>query len=442
MQRRLVVFLGAFVVFACLAAPQAAAELKDGEVLGASNWGEAKGLLPEEILEHYKKDEYRNPFMDITKPGLISMDMPPDFQEASKANRGRYALTEEGSIVDAKTGKQPQFILGFPFPDVSPDDPQAPTKMVWNYFYNHYFNNGDAHIQPELVMFNRTGMERAVRTDVKIIAYDGNPGARDRPNPSNLFTQSLARVTHPADMDGIVSLSWRYRDADKHDSLWTYVPGLRRVRQVSPLNRSDGFMGSDMSMDDGSFFDGKPEDFDFQLLGREDQLILVDPYGLRGEGNLVPVKGGGWRKVWKDVPRLGADAPDWRGVPWAPVSAVLGLRPVWVVEAKPKNPDYLYGRILLRFDVDSFHGTWASKYDRAGMLLMSYQVASGAYTTPDGGKTYLPGGGIAVQTAENFLFDRATATLFPAHDPRNAADFRIPLSPQLFSVDALMRLGK
>ena len=30
---------------------------------------------------------------------------------------------------------------------------------------------------------------------------------------------------------------------------------------VSPANRSDGFLGSDMSQDDGPFFDGKPEDF-------------------------------------------------------------------------------------------------------------------------------------------------------------------------------------
>jgi len=30
---------------------------------------------------------------------------------------------------------------------------------------------------------------------------------------------------------------------------------LRRVRAVSPANRSDGFLGSDMSQDDGAFFE-------------------------------------------------------------------------------------------------------------------------------------------------------------------------------------------
>jgi hypothetical protein len=43
----------------------------------------------------------------------------------------------------------------------------------------------------------------------------------------------------------------------KRDSSWSYVPALRRVRAVSPANRSDGFLGSDVSQDDGRFFDGK-----------------------------------------------------------------------------------------------------------------------------------------------------------------------------------------
>jgi hypothetical protein len=351
-------------------------------------------------------------------------------------------LTDGGTIIDPKTGKQPQFIMGFPFPDISADDPQAATKIVWNYFYNNWFSNGDSHNQPELVMLGRTGKERGVRTDVRIITFQGVPDARDRPNPENVFSQSLARVTHPADMEGMVNLSWRYRDPDQRDSLWTYVPKLRRVRQISPLNRSDGFMGSDMSMDDGGFFDGKPEDFTFHLLGRKDLLVLIDPYGVRGVGKLIPVEGGGWRHVWEDVPRAGVDDPDWGGLAWAPVSAHLGLRSAWVVEARPKDPNYLYGRIVLRFDTETFRGSWVSKYDRGGMLLMSYQVAQGAYTSPDGGKTYLPGGGITVQTSENFLYSRATAIMFPRADRRRAADFRVPLEPTLFNADSLMRYGK
>ena len=424
------------------ATEQPASSFEEGELIGAQNWEKAKGLLPEEILKHYKLDEYQNQYMDMTRPGCLDLGMPKDFREATENNRGRFKLTPQGSIVEVETGQQPAYIMGLPFPDISEDDPEAGTKVVWNYFYNNWYTNADSHYLTEIVMLNRGGIERAIRTDVKIYTYDGNPDAKNRENPQNLLQQIAARMVHPADLEGMVSLTWRYRDPGKQDSLWSYVPGLRRARQVSPLNRSDGFMGSDLSIDDGAFFNGKPEDFTFKLVGLKNQLVLVDPFSVRGEGELIPVKGGGWRKVWKDVPRIGADDPNWTGVSWAPVSARLTLRSVWEVEATPKDPNYLYSRLVLRMDAESFHGSWASKYDKASQLSMSYQVSDGSFVSPDGGKTYISGGGIVVQTSENVLYDRATVSLFPPRNPQNPADERVPHRPSDFSVDSLMRLGK
>jgi hypothetical protein len=145
--------------------------------------------------------------------------------------------------------------------------------------------------------------------------------------------------------------------------------------------------------------------------------------------------------VWKDVPRIGADDSAWTGLPWAPVSAVLVRRPVWVVEATPRDPNYLFGRLVLRVDAETYRGSWASKYDRAGTLVNTYQVSTGAFVTPDGGRTWVSSGGVAVQTAENFLFERATVTLFPPRNAANPADWRVPLAPELFGIDVLTRLG-
>jgi hypothetical protein len=169
--------------------------------------------------------------------------------------------------------------------------------------------------------------------------------------------------------------------------------------------------------------------------------VLVDPYSVRGEADIVPVAGGGWRIVWKDVPRIGADDPAWTGLPWAPISAVLVRRPVWIVEAVPKDPRYLFGRVVLRIDAETYHGAWTSKYDRAGTLLISYQASRGGYSRQKDG-SYVPGGGIAVRTAENFLYGRATVVIFPPRNPNNPADFHVPLDVNEFSSAALMRLGK
>jgi hypothetical protein len=414
--------------------------LRDGEELGPANAEAARGLLPDEILEHYRRGEYRNRIMELGGAGQRGIENPPDFQEASRANRGRYRLKPDGSIVEAATGRQPGFVLGLPFADVDARDPQAGAKIVWNYFYAIYYR-GDCHFLTELVMIARRGIERRIRTDVLMRTYDGTPEARGRENPQNLLLQQLATVVSPADLSGTVSLTWRYRDPGRPDSIWTYVPGIRRARQVSPLNRSDGFLGSDISLDDGPFFDAKPEDFTYRVLGRQDQLVLIDPYSVRGEAELIALPGGGWRTIWKEAPRIGADDPKWDGLAWAPVSAVLARRPVWVVEAVPKDPHYLYGRIVLRIDAETYRGTWVSKYDRAGSLMASYQVSNGAYYSPDG-RTWISSGGIAVQTAENHLYKRATVVLFPPRSRDNPADWRVSTPADRFTPDVLARLGR
>lgn len=424
-----------------IALRSSAAPLADGVVLGPSTWEAAKGLLPEEILGHYRRGDYSNRVLDLAAlPGTALLN-PPDLLESSRSNHGRYALTPAGSIIDAQTGAPPAYIMGLPFDAIDPTDPQAAIKVVWNFFYATWYR-GDCRFLSELVMLRAQGVERRVVTDIEMHFYDGAPEAHGQRNPDNLLLQTLARVVSPADLNGTVSLTWRFRDAGQRDMLWTYVPGLRRPRQLSPLNRSDGFMGSDISLDDGTFFDGKPEDFTFRLLGRQEQLVLMDPYSLRGEAELLALPEGGWRIVWKDVPRIGADDPSWKGLPWAPVSAVLVQRPVWIVEATPKDANYLYGRIVLRFDAESYLGSWTSKYDRAGTPVASYQVLQGMYYSPDGGHSYVPGGTIGVQIAENLVYQRATAMLFPPRNPQNAADYRVPLSRDLFDPDALIRLGR
>jgi len=414
--------------------------LGDGVELGPANAEIARGLLPDEIFEHYRRGEYRNRIMELGGPGQRSIGNPPDLEEASRANRGRYRLAPDGSIVEVATGRQPPFLVGLPFADVDADDPEAAAKIVWNHCYAMYYR-GDARFLSELVMLGRRGVERRIVTEMVTRTYDGAPENRERPNPHDLLLQQLANVLSPTDLAGTISLTWRYREPGRPDSVWSYVPGVRRARQVSPLNRSDGFLGSDLSLDDGPFFDAKPEDFTYRLLGRQDVLVLIDPYSVRGEAQLVALPQGGWRTVWKDVPRIGADDPAWDGLPWAPVSAVLARRPTWIVEAVPKDPRYLYGRIVLRLDAETYHGSWASKYDRADALMGSYQVSAGAYYSPDG-RSWVSSGGIAVQIAESLLYKRATVVLFPSQSPDNPADWRVATSAEQFNPDVLARLGR
>src|SRR3990172_9519062 len=106
---------------------------------------------------------------------------------------------------------------------------------------------------------------------------------------------------------------------DTRDSVWAFIPALRRVRAVSPANRSDGYLGSDISGDDGFAFDGKPQDFTWKLIGQRDGLRVVDPNTVAGPIKIDAVPGGGWSTLTDlNPPTTGFRTPGWTGVSWAP----------------------------------------------------------------------------------------------------------------------------
>src|SRR5262245_45759846 len=92
----------------------AAADFKTGDMIDKDTWQKAEGLLPPEILRHYKDGEYANKFVDWQK-----IVFPPDFKAASDANEGKFTTSPEGTVLDKATGKQPPYIIGYPFPTIA-----------------------------------------------------------------------------------------------------------------------------------------------------------------------------------------------------------------------------------------------------------------------------------------------------------------------------------
>src|SRR5215475_11257729 len=93
---------------------------KPGTVLDQSNWQLAEGLLPPEILEHYKTGGYSNPVVEFP---LGLYQWPPDFKAATEKNAGQFKISDQGSVVLNSTGEQPLYILGYPFPIIEASDP-------------------------------------------------------------------------------------------------------------------------------------------------------------------------------------------------------------------------------------------------------------------------------------------------------------------------------
>jgi hypothetical protein len=416
----------------------ARAELKPGTVVNQETSQEAEALLPPEIYAHYQKGEYTNPIVDFPDSAFKWDD---GFAEATQWNREHLVLDANKQPVDKDTGKRPDYITGHPFPDIRTDDPDAGVKVIWNLLYQVY-NGGNIHVVSSLNWLSRTSLDRSAGQDGKFLYYDGQPKHYiPAQNPTNLLSQFLAVTSSPTDLQGTAALGYRFKDPNKRDLNWAYVPALRRVRAVSPANRSDGFLGSDMNQDDGNFFDGKPEDFTWKLVGQRDALRLTDPDALAGKVVRQALPQGGWRTPFPNNDRTaGYQVKDWKGVAWAPVVAALAKRKVWVVEGVPKDRYYLYGKLELWVDSYTYQGAWDRKSSWQGEVLNIFQ-SSGPPSAPFNDKERWGGQTFGYQLAENLKLSRATlAGLIP---PGNAPeDLRVPLDPSDFEYTTLNQFGK
>jgi hypothetical protein len=264
-------------------------------------------------------------------------------------------------------------------------------------------------------------------------------------NPDNFLYRNLALVVGPADLNGTSALTWRNRDGARRDSTWAYVPALRRVRATSPANRSDGFLGSDESPDDGPFFDGKVQDFEWKLVGQSDQLRFSDERNLRGEAKSKWVEGKGWDTEWPDIPFIGYMDKSWKGIAWAPTGgAALSKRRFWIIEGVPRDRYYLYGKLQLYIDTVTYQGAWVRKFSWKNELLAIHQVLGWhpiAFTRPNGKVDYNEGSNQAYQCIENLKLNRATVAGIKTN-PKAAFYSHIKFDPIVFNLDALSRSGK
>jgi hypothetical protein len=415
--------------------PHAAAEIAPGSWLDQSSSSQAQDLLPDEFLGRYERGEWKHQVVE-PKPGVLLVD--PEWVAAGKENEGKFKLNEDGSIRRADNGEEPTSIYGAPFPTIDPKDPEAGTKLVWNYFYQ-YWTIGNNLTTTNLTWVSHGGRDREAINTVYQKFWDGQKPHRTPPdNPLNLLYQQYVTTDAPADLEGINTLNWRYRD-QRRDSTWSYVPALRRVRQVTPTNRADGFLGSDMSQDDGGYFDAKPEDFTWKLVGEGEQLFLFDRAAtVDGGDGLEALPSGGWRATYGG-PRFNYQKPDFdasKDLAWAPVSdgSVLVKRKVWIVEGTPKDRFYLYGRIVLRLDQEDFtgFGSYTSKYDWQGNLVNSYLSGGrGVWVKKeDDYRTYSQR---QYTMAQSWKLDRATVT-----NPK-VSDTLIEFPARRFEIEAIAR---
>lgn len=426
--RLIIVILLAVLLFVPFGNSAARAQLKPGDVLGQGNWQKAKGLLPDAVLQRFRDGHYQAEI--VTLPDELHWGKK--FTAAAETNAGKFVVDQSGSLLDPHTGTYPAFLYGYPFPAIDPHDPQAAVKVIYNFSYT-LMQPDDVDRFSNLHWVSPSSLERRAEFQGQLLFY-GSRFSGPLDNPNATLRKGLIAGFAPEEIFGVVTLEWVYLDPNKWNSLWAYVPELRRVRLLPPANGSESLFGSDLAHDDPYLFSGKVQYFTWKLVGTQDALV---PYTLPNPKPLRRTDQGDLLEVPHDLLALGWETAGWKGSAWWPTKCRLVKRPVWVIEAVAKDEQYAYGRQVLWIDRELYLAYYKEAYNRAGQLWRMLLNAVSVARTPDGDLSVAqPDFTLSVDEEQN----RATV-----ETPRKEGQppmFGTGLADELFTQTQLLKRGK
>ena len=413
----------------------ASADVAPGDVIDKSNWEKAQGLLPEPGLNWVKNGD------TVLNVGELTYDPKDYLNPGAKAslvtNAGKYDLDAEDLFIDKATGKFPDFLEGVPYPESELDmkDPRVGAKCMYNKFYTSY-TQGNLRFPFGAVWVGRSGgFEREVNCEWQQYPMDGFGGHREESNKEGYERFALIRVLAPFDIAGTNILLMRYR-GKKADTTLAYVPAIRRVRRMSPANRSDSFIGSDACVDDAWCFDGKVIAFNWKFLRKQEALFpFLDskPQPLEAKSETEYWTGKSMKQI-----KYGYDDKDWQGAPWMPTNLVWVKRTAIVLEMTPKDPYYNYGTHYLWLDEDvNLMTFWKVIYDRADKYWKMMWYSWSAFQSPDDKMRLITATSmLAVDDRTN----HGTIIRFP--EPNNSWGYWTKLNKNDYSLGGFQKLCK
>lgn len=253
-----------------------AAEVPAGTVISAENIDQLKSQTFEghsiaSLLTEKLEWRIRNSGMKIPLAASQEVKLDPRWVKASQANADKTSINKDTCAIDG-------WGAGMPFPDVDEKDPQAAEKIVWNFHlgqivgdvsqvpgYTQLLIDGKKGLHAEPVAeFTRYNMKGRLTGDSSV---EGDGSERGR---------QLLYFKSPSDMKGLGTYTVMY-DSDKVNSVWAYIPAVRRVRQLSGGAWMDPVGSSDQLQDDLEIFNARPCWYpEYKLLGKRHVLAVTN----------------------------------------------------------------------------------------------------------------------------------------------------------------------
>jgi hypothetical protein len=256
----------------------------------------------------------------------------------ANATRARVVLEGKGSVADARVGP--------PFPI-----PKTGVEVVWN--HNLRWRGTRIEYSEGVAAVTRRGGYRVVQSEQVLgLPYGAQQLDAFGKEYPNVLLALKTRVFAPARLAGNAGLVIEPIDqTGEPRKSWLYDRDLRRVFRVPwiaydyPASYSDDLR----TVDDFALFNGPPDRYQWELVGKRELLVPYNAYRLHG-GDV------GYADILRDHHI-------------APELARYELHRVWVVQGTlAPGAKHLYSRRVFYVDEDSWQIVVAESYDADGRL--------------------------------------------------------------------------
>src|SRR5215472_4148141 len=342
-------------------APAADAQVKPGDVITPSNSAKVANMVSPGNYQLVR----RGMVMKIVPSSHL--EWPPPYNAATEQYSPQVVLTPSGDLVNYKAG--------LPFPLVDVNDPQAASKIIWNFEFRP-LNTDDldapgieavshrpGQSEPvEVMSFGHFGFYKSIgRTEVEPTPID-----KDIYHNGIAYRFGAFPILEPAEMRGAGIVREGSVLPGVADNAWEYSAESRRLRRLPTSELSDSFgiaaissagsrsgaggattYASTLDPDSAFGFGGKPDDYAYRLMGERSMLASFN-------GN---------------SPASACAQDDGRTV--CPEN--WQLRRLYVIEASVKNRPFLGGstivpRRVLYIDAEGWFITASDLYGPNGQL--------------------------------------------------------------------------
>jgi hypothetical protein len=234
--------------------------------------------------------------------------------------------------------------------------PKSGIEIVWNHISR--FRGGAVERNRALIAVQESGSFNSVHVRATQVFPQYLADGYNEKDDSNVLFYFDSRVKAPARLTGNVLLVHETINQVRQPRLaWTYNAGQRRVRRAPQVAYDAPSQGSDglMTTDQVDMFNGAPDKYDWNLIGKTELYIPYNAYLLADTS-----------KKYDEIIMSGHMRPK---------LSRYELHRVWKVEATLKSDErHIYGKRTFYVDEDTWQVAIADHYDGRGVL---WRVAEG-----------------------------------------------------------------